>query len=251
LNFYDRQHTQTEDGFIAEDLAQMQLAPNYFNWMFSLIRPYLGKRILEIGSGIGSFTLEFLKIGDFVCGIEPNPSCVNVLKEKFAGEKRLKIISKTLEDCDPQALQSSRFDTLVCCNVLEHIEDDRQAMLGFQRILRGTGGKIILWVPAMPCAYGSIDKAVGHFRRYSKEAIYSLMKDAGIKTFSHRYVNMLGFLGWYVNAHFQKRTKQSDSQIKFFNALVPCFSKIEQIISPPFGMSLLIVADVSKTGENP
>lgn len=240
----DRQHTQVKDAFIAEDLFQMQLAPNYFKWMLSFIRPHVGKRILEIGSGIGSFTEELLKIGDFVYGVEPNSFCVNTLKEKFAGEKRLKIIPKMLEDCDAQGLISQGFDTLVCCNVLEHIEDDHQAMLRFKEILQKTGGKLILWVPAMPCAYGPIDQAVGHFRRYSNKEIKLLMEKIGVKAFIYRYVNMLGFLGWYLNAHFRKKTKQSDSQIKLFNILVPFLSKIEKIIPPPFGMSLFIVAEV-------
>jgi 16S rRNA A1518/A1519 N6-dimethyltransferase RsmA/KsgA/DIM1 with predicted DNA glycosylase/AP lyase activity len=71
----DRTMTQTNSDFIAEDLRQMLQAPNYTQWIFSFMQPYLGRRILEIGAGIGALTQKFVQHADFVCGLEPNPAC--------------------------------------------------------------------------------------------------------------------------------------------------------------------------------
>ena len=56
----DRRHTQVADDFISDDLRQMRLAPRYHDWLFRLIVPFLGRRIVEIGCGIGTFTKRLL-----------------------------------------------------------------------------------------------------------------------------------------------------------------------------------------------
>ena len=51
-------------------------------------------------------------------------------------------------------------------NVLEHIEDDAAAVRRFRSVLP-EGGRLVILVPALPALYGSIDEAIGHFRRYT------------------------------------------------------------------------------------
>ena len=72
-----------------------------------------------------------------------------------------------LEDCDPVELASHRFDTVFCVNVLEHIEDDVAALATFKRVVQ-PGGHVLVWVPAVPAAYGPLDAELGHHRRYTK-----------------------------------------------------------------------------------
>ena len=240
----DRRNSQTESSFIESDLLQIQLAPNYTQWVLSLISQHLGKRILEIGSGVGTLTARLLKQAEMVCALEPNPYCVSRLKADLAEYSQLVVLNKSLEDCAPCEFDSYRFDTLLCCNVLEHIKDDLRALRTFREILARHGGKVILWLPAVPSAYGPIDKAVGHYRRYSRDGILAMVRNAGMRPVTSRYSNIAGLLGWLVNAHIRRCTAQSDSQILLFNRLVPFLSLVEKVIPPPIGMSLLVVAEV-------
>lgn len=241
----DRRDTQTNSSFIESDLLQMQLAPNYTRWMLSLIGRHLGKRILEVGSGVGTLTGDLLKRAELVCALEPNPYCVDRLRSSLAGYPQLVVINKTLEECGPGELAAYGFDTLLCCNVLEHIKDDLGALVTFREALSERGGKVILWVPAVSLAYGPIDKAVGHYRRYSKAGLLSLVRAAGLRPVAARYSNLLGLAGWLFNAHVRRCTAQSDAQIRLFNRLVPVLSLLENLLPPPIGMSLLVVAETT------
>ena len=237
--------TQTNSDFIAEDLRQMLQAPNYTQWIFSFMQPYLGRRILEIGAGIGALTQKFVQHADFVCGLEPNPACCAYLAKTFTDTAKFKLISSTIENCDWKDIKKYKFDTLICCNVLEHIENDKEALLRFRRLLANEGGRLILFVPAFPAAYGNIDKAVGHFRRYSKRTLLLLMEEAHMRLITARYVNLIGLLGWIVNSHISRRAAQSDAQIRLFNRLVPFLAFLERIIAPPLGMSLIGIAEIA------
>jgi len=104
------------------------------------------------------------------------------------------------------------------------------------------GGVAILLIPAFPSLYGPIDKLLGHHRRYTRASISQLAHAAGLTVKSARYLNAIGFFGWWINAHILKRTTQSESQIEFFDRyVVPVSSRLEAAVRPPFGQSLFVV----------
>ena len=240
----DRRHTQLGDSFVAEDLRQMQLATRYTDWLHALVRPHMGRRILEVGCGIGTMTTRLLQHADRVFGIEPNTDCaaeLDALLERYEGE-RFDYRVWRIEESDMQLLHAEAFDTILCMNVLEHIEHDVEAVRTFVEILRPTRGRMVLLVPAVPQAYGSIDSALGHFRRYSKRSLADVLRKAGVGVERLRYSNSVGLLGWLYNAKLGGRVKQSDAQIKLFDrGIVPWLSRIEALIAPPIGLSLLAV----------
>jgi hypothetical protein len=103
-------------------------------------------------------------------------------------------------------------------------------------------GNVVLIVPAHTWAFGEIDKAVGHFRRYNQKVFFQLLRSKGFKIKFWRYFNVIGLLGWAVNARILKITSQNTSQIKLFDKyLIPIQRKIESIFRFPFGQSLLVV----------
>ena len=106
-------------------------------------------------------------MADHVLGIEPNPSCAVQVREHMQAEPKFSLRECLLEECDPVELSSHRFDTVFCVNVLEHIEDDAAALATFTRVVQ-PGGHVLIWVPAMPAAYGPLDAELGHHRRYTK-----------------------------------------------------------------------------------
>lgn len=237
----NRQHHQITDPFVLDDLRQMEYATRYNRWLYDLVRPYLGRRILEIGPGIGNISRLIVQDVDLLVGMEPNPHCAAVLAEAIDHTIPLKLLATRVEDSDWEGLRAYAFDTILCMNVIEHVKDDQQVLGQFARVL-APGGRVVLLVPAFPQAYGPIDASVGHFRRYTKPVLRDVLTHAGLSIEYLAYTNMLGLLGWMVNARIRKVVQQSDSQIRVFDALVPVLRRVERLLPVPFGLSIVASA---------
>ena len=243
----DRRLTQLSDEFAALDLRQMQQAGRYTDWIARQIRPHCGPRILEVGAGIGNLTARLLNHAEYVCALEPNAACFESLRLGLEAAAGFECRPWRIEDCDVAFTASRRVDTIVCVNVLEHVEDDLQALRQFRAMLCGPVGRLVLLVPAVPAAYGSIDAALGHYRRYSPARLRSILRQAGFSIGSLRYSNPIGLLGWFVNARIIGRVQQSDAQIWIFDRLVvPWYSQLERFMPPPIGLSLIAAAQTEQ-----
>jgi 2-polyprenyl-3-methyl-5-hydroxy-6-metoxy-1,4-benzoquinol methylase len=245
VNHTDRRHNQTQDVYAADDLETMKEARRYSRHVVELFRPHIGRRVLEIGCGIGTMTAQLLDMADEVVGLEPNPNCVARLQEALGTHPRLALRFCHLEECDPAELATHRFDTVFCANVLEHIEDDAAALRTFASALI-PGGKVLIFVPAVQAAYGPLDAELGHFRRYSKPELAKVFRDAGLDLLQLRYTNPIGLAGWMFNAKVTKTRTHSVAQVKLFDTLVaPWALPMERLIPPPIGLSLVAVGQKS------
>jgi SAM-dependent methyltransferase len=240
----DRRFSQIEDPFVLDDLRQMEYAKNYNKWLYTLIKPYIGKRVLEIGAGVGNMSKQISVNTELLVGIEPNPYCAAILEDSFKNDSHFILLNSRVEECNIDELNSFHFDTVVCINVLEHIKKDYAVLEQFEQLLI-PGGRAVILVPAIPQAYGPIDASLEHFRRYTKLSMQDCIQMSGNRftIVSMFYSNMVGLLGWFINAHIRRSVKQNDSQIKIFDWMVPIISKIEQVISCPIGLSLIIVLE--------
>jgi SAM-dependent methyltransferase len=231
---------QPSIAFTLEDQRQMTRAENYFAWQSRLVVRELGQRVVEVGCGIGNFT-GLLLDRELVVALDREPACVDALRDRYPGRLNLHTLvaepgSDTLRD-----LARLRPDSVVCVNVLEHIEDDRAALAAMASIL-APNGVIVVLVPAFPALYGPIDRNLGHYRRYRRRDLTRLAGGVGLEVRKLHYVNSVGWFGWWLNAHVLQRESQSDGQIAFFDRyLVPAMSAVEGAIHPPFGQSLLAV----------
>ena len=77
---------------------------------------------------------------------------------------------------DRDELVAQRFDTIVCINVLEHIENDFCSAAAVSRLVAATNGKVLIWVPVVQAAYGPLDAALGHHRRYTKRTLRARLR---------------------------------------------------------------------------
>jgi SAM-dependent methyltransferase len=229
------------DPFYAEDLRQMAQAVNYRDWQFRMVEPFLGERVLEVGGGIGNFTLELAGNNRSVITLEPNEYCFRQLQEKTSDFPKVQPLQATVESLDTALHSDDSFDSVVLMNVLEHIEDDQSVLIALKRRL-APGGRIVVLVPACSWAFGPLDKRLGHFRRYSKGYSIQLYRKAGLQVEFIRYYNFIGIWGWWWNAKLGKLRGQSDAQIRIFDRwVVPIASRVEKFISLPVGQSILIV----------
>jgi 2-polyprenyl-3-methyl-5-hydroxy-6-metoxy-1,4-benzoquinol methylase len=223
-----------------EDQRRMSLAKNYFAWQSQLVAREVGRRVVEIGCGIGNFTQSLLD-RELVIACDIEPECIERLNHRYPHQSNLRTFACDAGDPAFSGLARFRPDSCVCLNVLEHIEDDLQALGAMASILE-TGGVIVLLVPAFQALYGPIDRNLSHYRRYNRKSINTLAASAGLIVQKAHYMNIVGFLGWWTNSHIFRRQAQSELQIKIFDRyIVPVLSRIEGIAYPPFGQSLFAV----------
>jgi ubiquinone/menaquinone biosynthesis C-methylase UbiE len=223
------------------DQARMAAAVNYFAWQARLVKPQLGQRVVEVGCGTGNFTRQLLD-REAVLTLDSDADCIAENSRRFRDRGNVRAgICDASELSTFDEARNFRADSVVCLNVLEHIEDDRRALGGMASLLPARG-VIVLIVPAFRALYGPIDRNLGHYRRYDRRSITTLARDCDLKIATIRYMNFVGFFGWWLNARILKRETQSESQIWFFDRwVVPALSRLEAALPPPFGQSLFVV----------
>jgi SAM-dependent methyltransferase len=136
-------------------------------------------------------------------------------------------------------------DTVVCCNVIEHIEDDNRAVDNLANALT-PGGHLLILVPALQQLYGELDRLAGHHRRYDKPLMRKACAGAPIDILELRYFNPIGGLAWWVNRFAKHRTLDDDAvnaQIRIFDKYVlPVSRMVDPMTRGFFGQSLICVA---------
>jgi 2-polyprenyl-3-methyl-5-hydroxy-6-metoxy-1,4-benzoquinol methylase len=238
----DHRFNQTQKQYAADDLETMSEAHRYQAHVFGLIRPHVGRHVLEVGCGIGTMSRQLADVTEQLVCIEPNLNCAARARAALDGHPRIALRVCHLEDCNRGDLLEERFDTIVCVNVLEHIEDDIRALRLFHDIVAPTGGTVLIFVPAIQQAYGPLDAALGHHRRYTKRSLGAAFDAAGLDLVELKYTNPIGLLGWMYNAHVSRSIEHSPSQVRWFETLVaPWALPLERLVAPPIGLSLFAV----------
>jgi 2-polyprenyl-3-methyl-5-hydroxy-6-metoxy-1,4-benzoquinol methylase len=213
----------------------------YNHWIYEQIAEALGNRILEVGSGTGNIT-QFLCAKDCqVMATDVVPGYRSILQRSFGEMPNVKIGKFDLTVKAPEELLKHTFDTVVCLNVLEHIEDDHFALRQMREVLM-PGGKLALLVPAHQILFGELDRAVGHYRRYEKRELTEKLKHAGFQVRKIKFFSFAAVLPWLINGRLLKRDYLPTGQASLANRLVPLL-KLERLIGPPFGLSLIAIAE--------
>ena len=140
------------------------------------------------------------------------------MKRRFSGREN--VIPLKMDISGPEALALSRYraDTVVCINVLEHVSDDAAALSNILKALE-KGGMFILLAPAFQFLYGSIDRLVGHHRRYDKKSLQKKLINAGFNIKEIFYMNSVALFGWFLNNRILKLKEESLSQVLFLTGL--------------------------------
>ena len=233
------------DDPIIRDLEIMAQAKNYGRWIYGQLEPCLGRRIIECGAGIGNFTSLLLE-RELVVATDAHDSCVRYLDRRFANAEN--VIARRATLGDPGFLELARYgsDTVVCVNVLEHVSDDGLALRHMAALIRSTG-RVLVLVPAHPLLYGSMDRRLGHYRRYRKKELMDKFTRAGLVVERCFYMNAVGVVGWFINNRLLNFSDQSPLQIKIFDRLiVPWLRQVERLLNPPWGMSIIAIGRTSR-----
>jgi SAM-dependent methyltransferase len=220
------------------ELLEITAAARRYNaWLFDRARPYLRRRVLDVGAGIGTFTDLLAAAGHEVVALEPDPRFAERLRERFAGRADVTVVEAGVED---MGLADS-FDSILCFNVLEHVADDEGAL----RVLRdrlAPGGRLLLLVPAHPLLLAETDRALGHHRRYTRTGLRAALGRAGYEVERLRHVNPVGALGWLLWFRLRRpRDRWPAGAYRVYDRLVPLLRALDRLPLPA-GLSLWAIA---------
>lgn len=231
--------TAADEGLL-DTLDALDGATNYRDWILGLAEPFLrhSSTILEVGAGHGTFTSELSRTAD-VTALELGSAALGRLRERFAGRSDIIISDQSLDD-----LESDRFDAAFLSNVLEHIENDTEALVSLARVVK-PAGYVVVFSPAFMLLYSDFDASIGHHHRYRLEGLRQKFRAAGLEVVEARYVNSVGFFSWLLMVRLLRVTPESQGAVRTFDRwVVPWLRPLERAVRAPFGQSVLVVGRV-------
>lgn len=225
----------TEISYVGSELELFSKAQNWKAYWASHVRPFIGKRVLDVGAGIGTNLDQLWNNGAQWTCLEPDPNLVADLRLKAnALGESVTVITGTLQDLT----QQPEFDTIIYIDVLEHIEHDRTELdRAAQKLV--PGGHLVVLSPAFQYLYSPFDDAVGHFRRYTRHSLQSV-EPQGLNLQHMQYLDCVGALASTANKLLLRSAQPTPGQIALWDkAMVPLSRTLfDKALSPWFGRSI-------------
>jgi glycosyltransferase involved in cell wall biosynthesis len=231
-----------EDQYGGEILERLNRAPRFTRWMADVLRPYVGERVLEIGAGTGNMSVNLMPRPVY-WATDVNPHYLDYLETLRSNRPYLRVAH--IDGMNAESFPAGQtFDTVVCLNVIEHIQDDVRALRNIQTIL-DDGGRALILVPNGPGLYGTLDEVLGHYRRYTTEQLIHVAQEAGFNVERVLKFNRPGVVAWWLNGRVLHRTTFGLAQIRLLNLLTPIFRVMDPWLPLP---PLSIIAILRKKG---
>lgn len=236
-----------QNGYAGKDLEAMAFAVNYHRWILATFEPFLGTRIVEVGAGTGSFSELLLeRHSESLSLVEPSDAMYQKLCQRIkelAPSVTVKTYNDVFEEVADKIRAHERPDSIIYVNVLEHIVDDFKELKVISKTLE-TRGRLFIFVPALRWLYGSFDREINHFRRYTRTELEKKCCAAGLKVVSSRYFDLFGVLPWWVKYRLLQSKKMEPRAVKLYDQhVVPLARTFESWVDPPLGKNLLLIAE--------
>jgi SAM-dependent methyltransferase len=213
-----------------------------FTRLIRALDPNRSWLVLEVGAGTGANLSVLRNIGArrvVACDLS-----VDAL--------RLSGSEATLARADATRLpfRSDSIDLLLAADVIEHLDDDREALREFVRVLR-PGGHLVLTVPAFPSLWGPQDIVAQHRRRYRRSPLLALIEGAGVRVSTCFHFNYVLFTPiWMARkillALGVRVASENQINTSLLNRVLTrvFFADVDTapVLKPPFGVSLCVVA---------
>lgn len=225
IDFYRRWHEQSKP---------------YIRWQLEQFEPYIGRRVADVGCGLGNFAGLLLDKDRYV-GLDLDTELLAELAHRYGQSPGVRTLWMGADNpAMVQALRDHDVDTIICANVIEHIENDRQVVANMIAALP-PGGHLCLLVPALPVLFGTLDTLDGHFRRYTRGSLLATCEGQSATLVRAYYFNWIGILGWFLKGRVLKQSAHTNSNYAVMNAVLPVVRGMERLVSPPLGMSVIAI----------
>ena len=230
---------QETDIYGESTLKSISGADKFNRWMYDQMKPFMQGKILEIGSGIGNISSFLIKDHENVVLSDIRKNYVKKLQQQYSGVEVIQI-----DLVDPQFDKKYKnlfetFDFIFALNVVEHIENDKIALVNIYKLLK-KGGYVFILVPAYQSLFNNFDIALEHYRRYTKESLFKLFHH--FEPVRSYYFNFIGIFGWFVVGKLFGKKIIPESNMKIYNLLIPIFKVIDKILLNQIGLSVIQVA---------
>jgi glycosyltransferase involved in cell wall biosynthesis len=219
------------DSYGGKILIRLSRAHKFNSWLAETIKPYLGKNVIEIGAGFGNLSLELIPVQRY-SATDINVLYLEMMQRLKANNPCLETDFLDINDVSDFVLKNKKFDTVICLNVIEHLEDDEKIMNNISKLLE-EGGRAIVLVPQGKWLFGSFDRVLGHIKRYSEEELLSLGEKTGFGCIKIMGFNRISTLPWYINGRIFMKTTFSRFQIYILDMIVPLIKKIDKFLPWP------------------
>jgi glycosyltransferase involved in cell wall biosynthesis/ubiquinone/menaquinone biosynthesis C-methylase UbiE len=210
-------------------LDALSFAPRFNRWMADTILPYVGANVLEIGAGMGNMSRHLSPHRKVYVATDISNEYADHLRHMFRHRPFVCVRKLDATNAEDFRALERQMDTVVCLNVLEHIEDD-SATLKLIRTLLKPGGRLILLVPNDPRAYGTIDKEIGHYRRYTPERLKALVTESGFEVEDLLKFNRVSMPAWRFTGQVRKARTLSRVGLRIFDRFVGLWRKIDSAL---------------------
>ena len=238
LRFWLSDAIYVADEHGSQILSRLARAPRFNGWMADMVRPFCGRKVLEIGSGTGNLTRQLIPRDRYVAS-DVNPLYLQTLQALTADRPYLDVTLTDVTRAD--SFPAGGFDTVVCLNVIEHVEDDVAALRNIRRVL-GSGGRAVVLVPRGPGLFGTLDEVLGHRRRYTPETLRAAARQAGFEVRELVPFNRVGTIAWWLNGKLLRRRSFGLLQVVVLNLLTPVFRVVDRLL-PVVPLSIIAILE--------
>ena len=239
LHFWLIDDIYKQDEYGSHILVSLEKVRRFNLWMGKTLMPHVGDRVLEIGSGIGTLTSQFIPRECYLAS-DINPSYLSYLRAYSIGKPYLQVQRIDAGVPDDFCGLEERFDTVLMINVLEHVPNEQVALKNIWSALL-PGGRAVILVPQHQGLYGSLDRVLEHRERYSRKSLQKGLEQAGFCVDSIVDFNRFSVPGWWLNGKVLRRKTFSPVQLKVLQMTMPVLHRIDSLL-PWGGLSLIAVA---------
>jgi len=220
-------------------LNNMTGTPQYLSWLARKLRPHVGDTVLEMGAGIGNLAGRLMGRRVRYVAAERDPLYLHALQNRFLRTPNVEVLKLDPEQPSDYQSVAGAFQTVLCINVLEHVSDPADVVANCARFVE-PGGSLIVLVP-QGAKIGSLDRTLGHKRRFRKKELRALLASHGFAIERLYQLNKIGAPAWWLFSRVFRRRQINKVTLKLFDKTVWFWRRIEGVL-PWRGLSLIVVA---------
>jgi SAM-dependent methyltransferase len=230
----------TEFSYAGSELELVAHATNWKSYVRSRLARHISGRVLEVGAGVGGTTVHLRhdRVAEWVC-VEPDAALVEELRSNLRSTRSpvpTRVVRGTVESIP----SDERFDCILYIDVLEHIDDDVGELKAAASLL-APEGRLVVLCPAFPFLFSELDRAIGHYRRYTKQSMSAVCPQS-LQVVERFYLDSLGVLASLANRLFLRQPTLKASQVRFWDALIIPLSRLfDPLIRYSLGRSVVAV----------
>jgi len=214
--------------------------PQYLSWLAHKLRPHVGDAVLEVGAGIGNISGRLMARRVLYVAAEGDPLHLHALRNRF-----LRTPNVVVQRIDPEVPQDLAglehcFDTVLCLNLLEYLDAPENVVRSLSTTLK-PGGVLIVLVPRGPRLFGTLDRSLGHKRRYAVADARRLVESQGFVVDKLFGFNKAGTPPWFAYSKLLGSRTINKPVLKIFDKTVWLWRRLDSLMPWP-ALTLIVVA---------